>query len=51
MDDRIGNIKSQVEHLRGGLNAFEGESSTELKKAIAGTEKALHELEKALVDL
>lgn len=50
MDDRIGNLKSQIEHVRGGMNAFDGTSNTELKQAIANTEKALHELEKALIE-
>ena len=49
MDDRIGNVKSQIEHLKGGLSAFEGESATELKAAIANAEKALFELETALL--
>lgn len=48
MDDRIGNIKSQIEHLKGGLDAFDGETDTDLKKAIADTENALHKLVKAL---
>ena len=51
MDDRIGNVKSQIEHLKGGLSAFEGESATELKEAIANAEKALFELETALLTL
>ena len=50
MDDRKGNLKSQIEHLRGGLNAFDGDSDTSLKEAIANTEKALHQLEKAVND-
>jgi hypothetical protein len=48
MDDRIGNLKSQIEHFRSGLNAFEGESDTDLKQAIAETEQALYKLEKVL---
>jgi hypothetical protein len=48
MDDRIGNLKSQIEHLKGGMIAFEGTQDTELKQAIAETEQALFKLEKAL---
>ena len=48
MDDRIGNIKSQIEHLRAGLDTFQGDSDTSLKQAIANTEKVLHQLEKAV---
>ena len=48
MDDRIGNLKSQIEHLRGGLDAFDGETDTQLKQAIAALEKAMYDLERAI---
>jgi hypothetical protein len=48
MDDRTGNLKSQIEHVRGGMSAFDGESDSQLNKAIANMEQALYELEKAL---
>ena len=47
MDDRIGNLKSQIERLRGGLSAFDGETDTQRKEAIANAEKVLFELEEA----
>ena len=50
MDDRIGNLKSMIEHLTGGLNTFDGETNTQLKQAIANTEQALYGLELALIE-
>ena len=50
MDDIIGNFKSQIEHFRGEMDILDGETDTEVKKAIAETETALFRLEKAIAN-